>query len=125
MSSSGESSTVVDFRTQQEMIASVGDNVNLAPIQNQPDMQFHYLQPLAIVWKEDEGQSKWYLGFYIAGKHKDGCILIDHLTGDDSEWTQPRKDEVLEVDLDQIQPITVKGDCSRWEWLQYLNENCC
>ena len=35
--SSGESSTVVDFPTQQEMIASVGDNVNFAPIQNQPD----------------------------------------------------------------------------------------
>ena len=72
-------------------------------------MQFHYLQPLAIVWKED-GQSKWYLGFCIAGTHKDRCILIDHLTGDDSEWTQPRKDEVLEVYLDPILPMTVKGD---------------
>ena len=30
--SSGESSTVVDFPTQQEMIASVGDDVNFAPI---------------------------------------------------------------------------------------------
>ena len=65
---------------------------------------------MVIVWADEEGQSKWYLGFYIAGTNKEECILIDHLTGNNSKWIRPRNEEVLEVYLDQILPITVKGD---------------
>ena len=111
---SDESCSTVDFPTEQEMIDSISSiETSVTETQDDCEMNFHYLQPLAVVWGEENEEpsaSKWYLGFFISGTSQKGCIMVDHLSGAESEWVRPRREEVLEVYLDQIIPVSIRGD---------------
>ena len=106
-------SSSVCFPTAQEMVntlnLSESSDSTTAEINNENDTAFQYLQPLAVVWWA-ENSAKWYIGFFLSGTHNKNCMMIDHLAGADGEWMRPKQEEILEVNVSQILPVSVKGD---------------
>ena len=100
----------VDLPSQDEMMNVLRESGDLHDVQS-----FDYYQPLAVKWDENETTRRWYLGFYMSGTI-DTTLKVDHLAPDCSGkeyWKRPQIDDIQEVLVHQIVPITIDG-----EWVQ-------
>ena len=85
-------------------------------------------QPLAIVWDHVNGKRYWCVGFFLREDDED-CVQVDHLeqksTKGLNQWVRPERDDIQNVELNQLLPCNVQRhwDFSKSRQPVYILEN--
>ena len=77
------------------------------------ELPFKPLEPLVVVWDDENGGRNWYLGFFM-DCNKDKTFRVDHLErfqiNLSSRWRRPVSDDVQDVEYEQIVSCTIQGN---------------
>ena len=103
------SATVANLPTNDDVMKTIKNPTTSTPT---PTSSAEVNELCVVVWQEQSGY-EWYLG-YIQNRCPDGKLSVDHLhrelKNSDSKWKYPTREDVQEVDPEQIVQCKVQGD---------------
>lgn len=95
------------FQTEDEIVEVMKN------IDKPNELPFKPLEPLVVVWDDENGGRNWYLGFFM-DCNKDKTFRVDHLErfqiNLSSRWRRPVSDDVQDVEYEQIVSCTIQGN---------------
>ena len=117
----------IEFPSEEEMLQMItADTEASSPVDQIFPDAIGISEPIIVIW-DIKGYRKWYLGF-VRKQVQEDMYMVDHLQcvskrkGCKQYWQWPIRDDIQEVESDQIIPCNIIGT---WDYsnLEYGNED--